>query len=43
MHDMGFLLIYLSPAFYCNTSEAWVYGTRWQRITTAAAEIWLSL
>ena len=43
VHDMGFLLIYLSPAFYCNTSEAWVYGTRWQRITTAAAGIWSSL
>jgi putative peptide zinc metalloprotease protein len=40
---MGFLLIYLSPCFYCDSTEAWVYGNRWQRITTAAAGIWSSL
>ena len=42
-HSMGFLLIYLSPAFYCDTTEAWVYGTKWQRIATAAAGVWSSL
>lgn len=42
-HAMGFLLIYLSPAFYCDTTEAWVYGSKWQRITTAAAGIWSGL
>jgi putative peptide zinc metalloprotease protein len=42
-HAMGFLLIYLSPCFYCDTTEAWVYGNRWQRIATAAAGIWSSL
>jgi putative peptide zinc metalloprotease protein len=42
-HSMGFLLIYLSPAFYCDTTEAWVYGNKWQVITTAAAGIWSSL
>ena len=42
-HGMGFLLIYLSPCFYCDTTEAWVYGNRWQRIATAAAGIWSSL
>ncbi len=42
-HSMGFLLIYLSPAFYCETSEAWVYGRKWQRIATAAAGVWSSL
>ena len=42
-HAMGFLLIYLSPAFYCDTTEAWVYGNKWQRITTAAAGLWSSL
>jgi len=43
VHAMGFLLIYLSPAFYCDTTEAWVYGNKWQIITTAAAGIWSSL
>lgn len=42
-HSMGFLLIYLTPAFYCDTTEAWVYGNKWQRITTAAAGAWSSL
>jgi putative peptide zinc metalloprotease protein len=42
-YSMGFLLIYLSPCFYCDSTEAWVYGNRWQRITTAAAGIWSSL
>lgn len=42
-HSMGFLLIYLSPAFYCDTTEAWVYGGKWQRIATAAAGVWSSL
>jgi putative peptide zinc metalloprotease protein len=43
VHAMGFLLIYLSPAFYCDTTEAWVYGNKWQIITTVAAGIWSSL
>lgn len=42
-HSMGFLLIYLSPAFYCDTTEAWVYGNKWQRIATAASGVWSSL
>ena len=42
-HGMGFLLIYLSPAFFCDTTEAWVYGNKWQRIATAAAGVWSSL
>jgi putative peptide zinc metalloprotease protein len=42
-HSMGFLLIYLSPAFYCDTTEAWVYGGKWQIIATAAAGVWSSL
>jgi putative peptide zinc metalloprotease protein len=40
VHRMGFLLIYLSPAFFCDVTEAWVYGGRWQRVTTMAAGLW---
>ncbi len=43
VHSVGFLLIYLSPCFYCDTTEAWVYGNKWQRIATSAAGIWSSL
>jgi putative peptide zinc metalloprotease protein len=40
VHGMGFLLIYLSPAFYCDTTEAFVYGGKWERIMTVAAGLW---
>ena len=40
---IGFLLIYLSPCFYCDTTEAYVYGNKWQRIATGAAGLWSSL
>ena len=43
VHGMGFLLIYLSPAFYCDTTEAFVYGGKWQRIITVAAGLWSGL
>jgi len=43
VHRMGFLLIYLSPAFFCDTTEAWVFGSKWQRIFTAAAGLWAEL
>ncbi|MBZ5646756.1 MAG: HlyD family efflux transporter periplasmic adaptor subunit [Acidobacteriia bacterium] len=42
-HRMGFLLIYLSPAFFCDTTEAWVYGSKWQRIATVTAGIWITM
>jgi putative peptide zinc metalloprotease protein len=40
VHRMGFLLIYLSPAFFCDVTEAWVYGNRWQRVATMVAGLW---
>lgn len=40
VHRMGFLLIYLAPGFYCDTTEAWIYGERWQRVIVALAGIW---
>jgi len=43
VHRMGFLLIYLSPCFFCDVTEAWVFGGRWQRITTMAAGLWSEL
>jgi putative peptide zinc metalloprotease protein len=43
VHRMGFLLIYLSPCFFCDVTEAWVFGGKWQRITTMAAGLWSEL
>jgi putative peptide zinc metalloprotease protein len=43
VHRMGFLLIYLSPCFFCDTTEAWVFGSKWQRIMTMFAGLWSEL
>ncbi|MGA8161334.1 MAG: hypothetical protein WCB76_11030, partial [Acidobacteriaceae bacterium] len=43
VHAMGFHLIYLTPAFFVDVSEAWVYATRWQRFITILAGIWVEM
>ena len=40
---MGFALIYLTPAFYTDTTEGFVKGTRYQRFVIAMAGIWSEL
>jgi putative peptide zinc metalloprotease protein len=41
--SMGFMLIYLTPAFYTDTSEGFVLGTRSQRLVIAMAGAWVEL
>ena len=43
VHRMGFHLIYLTPAFFVDVTEAWVYADRWQRMATIIAGIWVEL
>jgi putative peptide zinc metalloprotease protein len=43
VHRMGFHLIYLTPAFFVDVTEAWVYANRWQRLATIIAGIWVEL
>jgi putative peptide zinc metalloprotease protein len=43
VHRMGFHLIYLTPAFFVDATEVWVYGNRWQRMVTIIAGIWVEL
>jgi putative peptide zinc metalloprotease protein len=40
---MGFLLIYLTPAFYTDTTEGEVRGTQYQRLMIAVAGVWAEL
>jgi len=40
---MGFALVYLTPAFYTDTTEGFVQGTRHQRFIIAMAGIWSEL
>jgi putative peptide zinc metalloprotease protein len=37
VHEIGFLLIYLVPAFYCNVSDAWLFPEKSKRIWVSAA------
>lgn len=43
VHRMGFHLIYLTPAFFVDVTEAFVYASRWQRFVTILAGIWVEL
>ena len=35
--ELGFMLIYFQPAFYCDVSDAWMFPTRRQRIWVTLA------
>src|SRR5258707_1646858 len=37
---MGFALVYLMPAFYTDTTEGFVHGTRFQRLIISFAGVW---
>jgi len=37
VHEMGFLLIYLQPAFYCNISDAWLFPEKSRRLLVTFA------
>ena len=43
VHGMGFLLIYLTPAFYCDITEAWVAATKLERLAAIIAGIWIEM
>ena len=43
VHNMGFMLIYFSPAFFADISEVYVYGTKWARVAAIFAGIWVEL
>ena len=35
-HEIGFMLLVLTPAMYCNTSDSWVMPNKWHRIAIGA-------
>lgn len=43
VHRMGFMLVYLSPAFFCDVGEVYVYGGKWPRVAAIVAGIWVEL
>lgn len=40
VEGMGFTLMYFAPSFYCDVTQVWIYGGKWERIATAIAGIW---
>lgn len=43
VHQMGLHLIFLTPAFFVDVTEAWVHAGRWQRLVTIIAGIWVEM
>src|SRR5258705_6680670 len=43
VHELGFMLIYFQPAFYCNVSDAWSFPERRTRLWVTAAGGWIQL
>ena len=42
-HEIGFMLLVLTPAMYCNTSDSWILPNRWHRIAIGAAGMYVEL
>lgn len=42
-HEMGFLLMCMSPALYCNVTDAWTISDKWKRIIISFAGIYVEL
>jgi putative peptide zinc metalloprotease protein len=43
VRELGFMLLYFQPAFYCNVSDAWSFPERRARLLVTAAGIWIQL
>lgn len=43
VHEMGLLLLCLSPCCYCNVSDAWTLPSKWRRIAISCAGIYIEL
>jgi len=40
VEKMGFTLMYFAPSFFCDATQVWIYGGKWERIATVIAGIW---
>jgi putative peptide zinc metalloprotease protein len=38
-HEMGFMLLVLTPCLYCNVSDSWLLPNKWHRMVIGAAGI----
>ena len=42
-HSMGVLLLLFTPCFYCDVTDSWMLKNKWQRMTIAAAGMYVEL
>ena len=43
VHELGFMLIYFQPAFYCNVNDAWSFPELRARLWVTAAGSWVQM
>ncbi|MDE3199927.1 MAG: HlyD family efflux transporter periplasmic adaptor subunit [Acidobacteriota bacterium] len=43
VHSMGLMFLYLTPCFYVDVTETWIYASRVQRLWTIIAGIWIEM
>jgi multidrug resistance efflux pump len=43
VREMGFMLLYFQPAFYCNVSDAWLFPEKSKRLWVGFAGPWFEL
>ncbi|HET7599686.1 MAG TPA: site-2 protease family protein [Gemmatimonadales bacterium] len=43
VHEMGFMMLYFQPAFYCNVNDAWSFPELRARLWVTAAGTWVQL
>ena len=43
VHEMGAMLIYFEPAFYCNVNDAWTFPELRARLWVTAAGSWIQM
>ncbi len=42
-HQIGLMLLVMTPAMYCDTSDSWILRNRWHRIAIGAAGMYVEL
>ncbi len=42
-HEMGIMILVLTPCLYCNVSDSWMLPNKWQRAAIGAAGIYVEL
>jgi len=40
-HELGVMLLVLTPTLYCNVSDIWMLKNKWQRIAVSVAGMWV--